>query len=267
SIPIGPDGDGTEVVVRVGRYGPYLQRGDDRASVPEDLAPDELTVEKAEELLSAPSGDRELGADPATGLTVFAKAGRYGPYVQLGELDTDSKEKPRTASLLKTMSLDTLTIDDALRLLTLPRTVGVDPADGEEIQALNGRYGPYIKKGSDSRSLADEEQMFTVTLDEALALFAQPKRGRGRAAAPPLREVGADPATGAPIVIKEGRFGPYLTDGEYNVSVPRGESVEAKKAAPKKAAAKKTAAKKTAAKKTAAKKTATKATEAAQKPA
>jgi len=296
SIPIGPDGDGTEVVVRVGRYGPYLQRGDDRASVPEDLAPDELTLEKAEELLSAPSGDRELGADPATGLTVFAKAGRYGPYVQLGELDTESKDKPRTASLLKTMSLDTLTIDDALRLLTLPRTVGVDPADGEEIQALNGRYGPYIKKGSDSRSLADEEQMFTVTLDEALALFAQPKRGRGRTAAPPLREVGPDPATGAPIVIKEGRFGPYLTDGEYNVSVPRGESVEAitleraaellaekraagppakgrkkaakgKKAAPKKTAAKKTTVKKTAAKKTAAKKTATKATKAAQKPA
>ena len=296
SIPLGPDANGTEVVVRVGRYGPYIQRGDDRASVPEDIAPDELTIEKAEELLSAPSGDRELGTDPATGLPVLAKAGRYGPYVQLGELDTESKEKPRTASLLKTMSLDTITIDDALRLLTLPRTVGVDPADGEEIQALNGRYGPYIKKGSDSRSLADEEQMFTVTLDEALALFAQPKRGRGRTAAPPLREVGADPSTGAPIVIKEGRFGPYLTDGEYNVSVPRGESLEAisleraadllaekraagppakgrkkaaksKKAAPKKAAAKKTTAKKTTAKKAAGAKKATKATKAAQKPA
>jgi DNA topoisomerase-1 len=227
SIPIGTDGEGREIVVRVGRYGPYVQRGDERASVPEDLAPDELTPEKADELLSAPSGDRVLGDDPDTGLPVLARAGRYGPYVQLGELDGDSKEKPRTASLLKTMALDTISLEEALRLLTLPRIVGVDPADGEEIAAQNGRYGPYLKKGSDSRSLADEEQMFTVTVEEALALFAQPKRGRGRAAAaPPLREVGPDPTTGAPIVAKDGRYGPYLTDGEVNVSVPKGDTVE-----------------------------------------
>jgi DNA topoisomerase-1 len=271
SIHLGSDDQGREVVVRVGRYGPYLQRGEDRASVPEDLAPDELTLEKADELLSAPSGDSVLGPDPESGLPVLARAGRYGPYVQLGEIDPDSKEKPRTASLLKTMSLETVTLDDALRLLTLPRLVGVDPADGEEILALNGRYGPYIKKGTDSRSLADEEQMFTVTIDEALALFAQPKRGRGRAAAaPPLRELGDDPVSGSPIVVKEGRFGPYMTDGEYNVSVPRGDSVEeltlvraaellAEKRAmgpPKKKAAKKAGAKKAAPKKAGAKKAA-----------
>ena len=225
SIPIGAGSDGQEIVVRVGRYGPYLQRGDDRASVPEDLAPDELTVEKAEELLAAPSGDRELGTDPETGLPVIARAGRYGPYVQLG--DTESTEKPRTSSLLRTMSLDTLSLDDALRLLSLPRVVGVDPTDGQEITALNGRYGPYLKKGNDSRSLESEEQMFTVTLEEALALFAAPKRGRGRgAAAPPLREIGEDPTSGKPIVLKEGRYGPYLTDGEVNVSLPKGETVE-----------------------------------------
>ncbi|HET7524134.1 MAG TPA: type I DNA topoisomerase, partial [Acidimicrobiales bacterium] len=183
SIPVGKDSEGRDLVVRVGRYGPYVQRGEDRASIPEDLAPDELTVERVEELLSAPSGDRVLGEDPDTGLAVVAKAGRYGPYVQLGQPEPDSKERPPTASLFKSMSLDTVTLEEALRLLSLPRVVGVDPADGEEIQALNGRYGPYIKKGSDSRSLADEEQMFTVTLDEALALFAQPKRGRGRTAA------------------------------------------------------------------------------------
>jgi DNA topoisomerase-1 len=211
------------VVVRVGRYGPYLQRGADsgadgrRASIPEDLPPDELTPEKAEELLSAPSGDRVLGVDPATDADVVAKAGRYGPYVQSGE---------RTASLFKTMSLDTVTLDEALRLLTLPRVVGAAP-DGEEITAQNGRYGPYVKKGTDSRSLESEEQLFTVTLDEALALFAQPKaRGRRTAAAAPLRELGDDPASGQPVVVKEGRFGPYVTDGETNASLRKGDAVE-----------------------------------------
>ena len=225
SIKIGADPDGEDIVVRVGRYGPYLQRGEDRASVPEDLAPDELTIEKAVELLSAPSGDREIGNDPETGLPIVAKGGRYGPYVQLG--DPESADKPKTASLLRTMSLDTVTLEDALRLLSLPRVVGVDPSDGQEISALNGRYGPYLKKGNDSRSLESEEQMFTVTLEEALTLFAAPKRGRGRgAAAPPLREIGVDPATEKPIVLKEGRYGPYLTDGEVNVSLPKGETVE-----------------------------------------
>jgi DNA topoisomerase-1 len=226
SIPIGNGTDGEPIVVRVGRYGPYLQRGEDRASVPEDVAPDELTIERAEELLSAPSGERVLGTDPDTGLSVIARAGRFGPYVQLGELDAASKDKPRTSSLLKTMDLETLVLEDALRLLTLPRAIGVDPSDGEEILAQNGRYGPYISKGKESRSLESEEQLFSVTLDEALALLAQPKlRGR-RAAAPPLRELGDDPATSKPIVLKEGRFGPYVTDGETNVSLPRGETVE-----------------------------------------
>src|SRR5439155_7173601 len=178
---------------------------DDRASIPEDLPPDELTMEKAEELLSAPSGDRALGTD-GEGTPVIARVGRYGPYVQLGDTDGDSKKKPKTASLFKTMSLDTITLEEALKLLELPRTVGADPADGEEIVALNGRYGPYIKKGSDSRSLENEDQLFAITLDEALAMLAQPKRRRGqREAAEPLKELGNDPSSGKPIVLKEGR--------------------------------------------------------------
>jgi len=220
SIPIGKTDDGTPVVVRVGRYGPYVQIGEARASVPEDLAPDELTVERALELASAPSGDRVLGTDP-TGATITAKAGRYGPYV------TTDTEPPRTSSLLRTMALDTITLDDAIRLLTLPRTVGSAP-DGEEVTAQNGRYGPYVKKGTESRSLENEEQLFTVTLDEALALLAAPKtRGRRQAAAaPPLRELGDDPASGKPMVVKDGRFGPYVTDGETNASLRKGDSVE-----------------------------------------
>ncbi len=215
SIPLFND-----IVVRVGRYGPYLQRGGDggaRASVPEDLAPDELTPEKVEELLSAPSGDRELGVDPATGEPVVAKAGRYGPYVQAGE---------RTSSLFADMSLDTLTLDEALRLLTLPRSVGAGP-DGEQIVAANGRYGPYVKKGTETRSLTSEGQLFTVTLDEALALLAEPKaRGRRAPAATPLRELGPDPASGAAVTVREGRFGPYVTDGETNASLRKGDDVE-----------------------------------------
>ena len=214
----GPDSD---IVVRVGRYGPYVQQGgpdsDRRASVPEDLAPDELTREKVEELLSAPSGDVELGVDPETGRQVTARNGRYGPYVTDGE---------RTGSLFQSMSLETLTLEQALRLLTLPRVVGIDPAGndgkGAEITAQNGRYGPYIKRGTDSRSLESEEQLFTVTLDEALAIFAQPKqRGRRAAAAPPLKELGVDPVSGQPMVVKDGRFGPYVTDGETNASLRR----------------------------------------------
>jgi DNA topoisomerase-1 len=265
---------GTDIVLRVGRYGPYLQRDEERASVPEELAPDELTAEKAEELIALPSGDRELGVDPETGLNIVAKAGRYGPYVSevLAE-DAPKSAKPRTGSLFKTMSLDTITIDDALRLLSLPRVVGSD-AEGVDITAQNGRYGPYISRDKDSRSLTDEEQLFTLTLDEALALLAQPKlRGRGRVAAPPLKEFDADPVSGAPVVVREGRFGPYVTDGETNASLRVGDKVEtltshrayellaekrAKGPAPKKKAAKKTTAKKSTAKKTTAKKTAAK---------
>jgi DNA topoisomerase-1 len=189
------------------------------------MVPDELTVEKAEELLAQPSGDRELGVDPETGRQIVARSGRYGPYVT-EVLDEDSKEKPRTASLFKSMSLDTITLDDALRLLSLPRVIGVGD-DGEEIVARNGRYGPYIQQDKESRSLESEEQLLTLTLDEAKAILAQPKQRRGRGAPkPPLKEVGADPATGKPIVVKEGRFGPYVTDGETNASLRQGDDPE-----------------------------------------
>ncbi|MDQ1602482.1 MAG: topoisomerase [Actinomycetota bacterium] len=272
SIPVGEG-----IVLRVGRYGPYVERGEERASVPEDLPPDELTVEKAEELLAEPSGDRDLGTHPESGLPVVAKSGRYGPYVTevLPEDDEApssrraAARKPRTGSLLSTMSLDTVTLDDAVRLLSLPRVVGTDPETGEEITAQNGRYGPYLKKGNDSRSLEAEEQLFDITLDQALAVYAQPKQRGRRAAAAPLRELGADPISGQPVVVKEGRFGAYVTDGETNATLRKADSVEtvtieraaellaekrAKGPAPRKRAAKKSTAKKTTAKKSTAKK-------------
>jgi DNA topoisomerase-1 len=217
---------GSDIVVRVGRYGPYLERDGQRVNVPEGIAPDELTVEKAEELFSQPNGDVHLGTDPASGREVVAKAGRFGPYVtELLPEDAPSSAKPRTASLLKSMALDTVSLDDALKLLSLPRTLG--ELDGEQVTVQNGRYGPYVKKGTDSRSLETEEQLFTLTLAEAKELFAQPKtRGRrAGAAAPPLRELGQDPATGKPMVIKDGRFGPYVTDGETNASLRKGDEV------------------------------------------
>jgi DNA topoisomerase-1 len=241
SIPIG---DG--ITLRVGRYGPYLEDasaplGEDgtplRASVPEELAPDELTVAKARELLETqPEGDLVLGQDPATGTTIVAKNGRYGPYVTelLPEPEIDeglsaaakkralaAAPKPRTGSLFKSMSLQTITLEDALKLLSLPRVVGVDPESGTEITAQNGRYGPYLKKGTDSRTIASEEALLTTTLEEALAIYAQPKRGRGATATPPLRELGDDPTSGKPIVVKDGRFGAYVTDGTTNRTLPR----------------------------------------------
>jgi DNA topoisomerase I len=222
SFPL-PDSD---IVVRVGRYGPYLERDGQRVNVPEDMAPDELTAARAEELFNQPNGDVVLGPDPSTGHVLVAKAGRFGPYVteRLPE-DAPASAKPRTASLLKSMTLDTVTLDDALKLLSLPRTLG--ELDGETVTVQNGRYGPYVKKGSDSRSLESEDQLFTLTPAEAKEMFAQPKpRGRGaRAAAPPLRELGDDPATGKPMVIKDGRFGPYVTDGETNASLRKGDDV------------------------------------------
>ncbi|MFE2639385.1 type I DNA topoisomerase [Streptomyces scopuliridis] len=298
-----PVGDG--IMLRVGRYGPYVERGEkeeeghQRADVPEDLAPDELTVEYAEELLAKPSGDFELGADPETGHQIVAKDGRYGPYVTEILPDGTPKTgknavKPRTASLFKSMSLDTVTLADALKLMSLPRVVGTD-AEGVEITAQNGRYGPYLKKGTDSRSLENEDQLFNITLEEALAIYAQPKQ-RGRAAAkPPLKELGTDPVSERPVVVKDGRFGPYVTDGETNATLRTDDSVEtitpergyellaekrakapakktakkavkkapakkapAKKATTAKKAAAKTTTAKTAAKKTTAKKTAAK---------
>ncbi|MER7544787.1 type I DNA topoisomerase [Spirillospora sp. NPDC127506] len=228
---------GTDIVVRVGRYGSYLDRNGERVNIPDDIAPDELTAEKAEELFAQPSGDRELGTDPETGHKIVAKSGRFGPYVTeiLPEAPppADGKKrakkadapKPRTSSLFKSMSLDTITLDDALKLLSLPRTLG--ELDGEPVTAQNGRFGPYIKKGTDSRSLGSEEELFTVTLEQAKELFAQPKqRGRRAAAAAPLRELGTDPVSEKPVVVKEGRFGPYVTDGETNASLRKGDEVE-----------------------------------------
>lgn len=252
SIRLFDDEQGRPVYVRVGKNGPYLERmvtGDDgepkpqRANLNDSLTPDELTLEVAEQLFATPQEGRVLGVDPATGHEIVAKDGRYGPYVSEvlpepppGDDDGSAAPakkgkkptgpKPRTGSLLRTMDLQTVTLEDALRLLSLPRVVGVDPASNEEITAQNGRYGPYLKRGTDSRSLATEEQMFDITLEEALKIYAEPKRrGRQGAAAPPLRELGADPATGKPMVIKDGRFGPYVTDGETNASLRKGDDV------------------------------------------
>lgn len=230
SIPMFTDDEGRTVYVRVGRYGPYLERPlnseeSQRANLPEDLPPDELTPEIAEKLFATPMEGRSLGTDPETGHEVVAKEGRFGPYVT-EVLPEGDKSKPRTASLFKSMSLDTVTLEDALRLLSLPRVVGTDPETGNEITAQNGRYGPYLKKGTDSRSLETEEQIFTITLDEALQLYAQPKQRGRRAAAAPLREMGTDPETGKPLVVKDGRWGPYVTDGETNASLRKGDDVE-----------------------------------------
>ena len=251
SIKVFDDAEGRPVFVRVGKNGPYLERtvtGDDgeptpqRANLNDSLTPDELTLEVAEELFATPQEGRVLGVDPATGHEIVAKDGRYGPYVTEvlpksegddGSAGAGAKKgkkptgpKPRTGSLLRTMDLQTVTLEDALKLLSLPRVVGVDPASGEEITAQNGRYGPYLKRGTDSRSLATEEQMFTITLDEALKIYSEPKRsGRQAASAPPLRELGNDPASGKPMVIKDGRFGPYVTDGETNASLRKGDDV------------------------------------------
>jgi DNA topoisomerase I len=297
TFPIGLDPDGNEIVVKPGKYGPYVKRGDDTASVPDDLTPDELTVEVALKLLSAPKSDEPIGE--LDGFPVFAKNGRYGPYVQWGAPDNlpPGLEKPKMASLFKTMAFEHVTIDDAVQLLQLPRTVGIDPADGETIVANNGRYGPYVQKGKDYRNIASEEQLLTISLSEAAAIFSQPKvfrrGGANMAAKGPLREFGTDPISGKAVVAKDGKFGVYVTDGETNASLSKGDRLDAmeperayellavrreaiiekggapakratatkkaaaKKAAPvKKAAAKKPAVKKTAAKKAAAKKAA-----------
>lgn len=257
---------GLGINLRVGKFGPYLEREAEgelqRANVPMDLAPDELTVEKAEELFAIPSGERELGEHPEWGVSIVAKSGRYGAYVTEVLPEGSPKTlKPRTASLFASMNLDTVTLDDALRLLSLPRVVGVDPSDEQEITVQNGRYGPYLKKGTDSRTIASEDLIFAITLDEALTIYAQPKQRGRRAAAPPMRDLGIDPSTSKPVVIKEGRFGPYITDGETNATVPSSadpmtlsvdrafDLLAAKRAAgptPKKTTAKKATAKKAA---------------------
>ncbi len=224
SILIGTDENDRPVVVRVGRYGPYVQCGEDRAGLPDDLAPDELTVDRALSLIAAPSNDRTLGDDPETGLAVVVRTGRFGPYVQVGDDPDQGGEKPKRASLLAGMQPETVTLDDALKVLSLPRVVGTDPADGVEVVVQNGRYGPYLSKGKENRSLESEDQLFTITLEQCLELLAQPRRRQ--AAKPPLKELGPDPATDKPMVVKDGRYGPYVTDGEVNASLGRGDSAE-----------------------------------------
>ncbi|NKQ58362.1 type I DNA topoisomerase [Amycolatopsis sp. K13G38] len=243
SIPMFTDDADRTVYVRVGRYGPYLEREVDgksqRANLPEDLPPDELTAEIAEKLFATPQEGRVLGTDPVSGHELVAKEGRFGPYVTevLPEPEEPAegakktskakKPKPRTASLFKSMDIETVTLDDALKLLSLPRVVGKDPESGDEITAQNGRYGPYLKKGTDSRSLETEEQLFGITLEEALKIYSEPKRrGRQGAAKPPLKELGADPVSGKPMVVKDGRFGPYVTDGEFNATLRKADSIE-----------------------------------------
>jgi DNA topoisomerase-1 len=290
--------DGAEVIVKPGLYGPYVRSGENTASVPDTMTPDELTLDAAILLLKAPKGDVPIGE--WEGFPVFAKSGRYGPYVQWGTMDEPPTglEKPKMASLFKTMNIERMTMKDALDLLSLPRSVGADPTDGEIITAQNGRYGPYVSKGKDSRSLQNEEQLLTVTLEEALALLATPRVfGKGRAAAkPPLKEFGNDPASGRPVIGKEGKFGDYITDGETNAGLTRGDRMEVmtnerayellqlrreyieanggpkkkkaggRKATAKKAPAKKAATKKAPAKKAAAKKAPAKKKAAAKKP-
>ncbi len=224
SLPLGKDDQDRDVVVRVGRYGPYLQRQDDTASIPEDLPPDEVTLEKAIELLEAPSGDRLLGTDPESGLPVYVRTGRFGAYVQLGE--AGGKEKPRTGSLLKSMTPATMTLEDALKMLSLPRVVGEHPESHVPITAQLGRYGPYISCGKDSRSVEKEEDVFTITLEQALQVLAQPKTRGRRKAAEPLRELGKDEFSGGEITLREGRFGYYVTDGETNASLSKADSPE-----------------------------------------
>jgi DNA topoisomerase-1 len=203
-----------------------VERGGERGSIPEDLAPDELTVERAVELIEEQNkGDKIFGTDPESGLTVYGKTGRFGAYVQLGEQEEGSKEKPKRASLFKGMDIDELGLDDALDLLSLPRTVGTDE-EGVEVLALNGRYGPYIQRGDDRRSLESEDQLFTLTVEEALKLLAEPPRRRGQARSSDLKELGKDPVSGKSVTVRSGRYGPYVTDGEVNASLPKGDSPE-----------------------------------------
>ncbi|MFM8381065.1 MAG: topoisomerase C-terminal repeat-containing protein, partial [Actinomycetota bacterium] len=295
SFTLGADPNTGEVVaVKPGKYGPYVKRGDENAAVPDSLTPDELTLHEALRLLSLPKNDEPIGE--LDGLPVFLKSGRFGPYVQWGTMETPppNMEKPKMVSLFKTMVLERMTMHDAEQLLTLPRTVGIDPTDEQPIVAQNGKYGPYLQKGTDYRTLENEEQLLTITLDQALAIYALPKvfrRGRSSPNSGPLREFGVDPVSSRPVVAKDGKFGTYVTDGEVNASLGRGDRLEdmlperafellalrrevmaekgitpksrrssgpAKKATAKKPAGKRAAAKKPAAKKSAATKAATK---------
>ncbi|MDP7037989.1 MAG: type I DNA topoisomerase, partial [Myxococcota bacterium] len=290
-VDLGSGPDGEPVELRVGKYGPFLSCGDVSASLPEDLVPDEMSAEFAQDILhKARLGPQSLGAHPVSGLKVYAKTGRFGPYVQLGDPESLGDEKPKMASLLSDMALETITLEEALALLSLPRNLGtstqvVDVEAGtteeNDILAYNGRFGPYLKWGKDTRSLAAEDHLLKIDMTRALALFAEPKKGRGRRAAKVLKELGKDPDNDAEIRVLDGRYGPYVADGTTNASLPSGETPESitlehalslleerrakgggkkkkkkkkKKVAKKKAAKKKTSKKKTT-KKTAAKKT------------
>ena len=227
AVAIGTHPDGRPIEARLGRFGPYVTCGDERAQLPEDTSPDEVTVDLALELLARPATGRTLGTDPASGLPVAAREGRYGPYVQLGPPAEDPDAKAdKFVSLFSSMNLEDVTLEDALRLLSLPRTVGTDPDDGTEITTQAGRFGPYVKKGSETRSLETEEQIFAISLEECLTLLAQPRRRRGQEPKAPLRELGADPVTGKPLMIRDGRWGPYVTDGEVNASLRAGDAPE-----------------------------------------
>jgi DNA topoisomerase-1 len=211
--------------IRVGRYGPYLERGDERATIPEALAPDELDIPMAEDLLEKGSEPIELGVDTETGNKVYSKTGRYGPYVQLGEND----EEPKMKSLLPGMEMDTVTLEDALRLVRLPRLVGTDSGNEEEpVLADYGRYGPYLKRGTDTRSLEKVEDIFEITLEQALAKLAEPPaRGGRRRASKVIKELGVDPSTEAQVRVLAGPYGPYVSDGSTNASIPKGDDPEA----------------------------------------
>ncbi len=231
---------GEDIEIRVGRFGAYIQQGvgEERkyANIPEEMAPDELTLAKAIELLAKPSGERKLGIDPVTGLELIAKSGRFGAYItevfpeEIVEEGAKKKRKkkdapkPKTASLLSTMSLDTIELADALKLLSLPRNLG--EYEGEVITVQNGRYGPYLKRGTDSRTLTSEDQLFSINFEEALEIYRQPKVRRRGVAKPPLKELGKDPQTSRDVIVKDGRFGVYVTDGETNATLRRGDAVE-----------------------------------------
>jgi len=227
-ITIGQTPEGDRVAVRVGRYGPYIQIGESevRASVPDDMPPDELTLERALEMVAkAAEGDKVLGNDPASAKPIYVKNGRFGPYVQLGDRE-DGADKPRMASLWKSMDPETVTLEDAVMLLSFPREVGVHPETGEVITVQDGRYGPYVKMGAETRSIDSQEQLATINLDEAVAKLKEPKRGRGSGAASMIADLGAHPESGENIQVKNGRFGPYVTDGTVNATVPKGADPE-----------------------------------------
>lgn len=227
-IPLGTAEDGRSIEVRIGKYGPFLTDGTVRASIPDGLAPDELTLESADKLLKdAQQGPMALGSHPLSGKPIYLKSGRYGPYIQEGDL-VEGEEKPKMASLLPGMVLEEVDLETALKILSLPRSLGLDAESGEEVVVSNGRFGPYVKRGKDTRSLPLDLSLFDITMEQALELLSQPKKGRGRQAAEakPLKEMGKHPVTELLLTVKSGRYGPYVSDGTVNASLPSGTNLE-----------------------------------------